>query len=259
MTPNRDEYSTVTLLISVLAFTFLFSVPQIKAQELILMVDDYPPYIDKSEANQGFWSEIVIAAFNRVGIKAKLQYKPWARVSLEINRANAISFGYLKDEKRSKKWLFSDVIASTQGGFLAKKSRKLTWATYQDLIPYRIGRTIGYSFGDEFQKWESQLKIEDVPEDIQNIQKILANRTDLFVTETASAAGLIRQHFDKEQRDSLAFIKGPALAADATVHLVCAKSFDKCAQYVDKFNLGLKQISKEGLKQKIIKKIYSFN
>ena len=98
-----------------------------------------------------------------------------------------------------------------------------------------------------------------MPEDIQNIQKVLANRTDLFVTETASAAGLIRQHFDKEQRDSLAFIEGPALAADATVHLVCAKSFDKCAQYVDKFNLGLKQISKEGLKQKIIKRIYSFN
>jgi polar amino acid transport system substrate-binding protein len=236
----------------------LLNVQTAQAETLSLVVDDYPPYIDKTQDNQGFWSEMVIEAFARVGITATLQYKPWGRVERELDQANKVSFGYVKDKKRLNKWRFSHVLSEGIAGFLVKKERHFSWQQYSDLVPYRIGQTIGYSFGDEFNQWQDKLNIENVPEDLQNIQKLMAKRIDLYATEYATAAMLLREHFNQTQRDSVVFVAKPPLTI-WSAHLVCAKSFDRCPYYINKFNKGLKILSREGVKQKILERIHSFN
>lgn len=239
-------------------FVALLGPFKVNSEELTLVVDDYPPYIDQSQTNQGFWSEMVITAFSRVDIEATLEYKPWGRVERELNQANKVSFGYVKDSKRLQRWLFSHAISHGTSGFLVKKDREFSWKEYKDLLPYRIGRTIGYSFGNEFQQWQDKLNIDDVPEDLQNIRKLLANRIDIYATDLASSAMLIRQYFNQEQRDSLTFVSTPALTI-WSAHLVCAKSFDRCPYYIKKFNDGLAILDREGIKQEIIDKIHSLN
>ncbi|MEH6347672.1 MAG: transporter substrate-binding domain-containing protein [Bermanella sp.] len=249
---SSNSYLTTILIL--LTLTSIARASQ--AEELTLLIDDYPPYIDKSQENQGFWSEMVILAFERVGIQARLLYKPWGRVEREIDGANQVSFGWVKDSKRLKNWYFSKTISTGTAGFLSKKSSDISWLTYEDLRQYKIGKTIGYSFGDEFKKWEPMLNIQRVPEDRQNIQKVLIGRIDLFVTEIASAAMLIREHLTEAEKNSLGFITSPALPA-WTAHLVCSKEYEKCPYYINKFNQGLKVLTQQGIKQKIIKQINS--
>ena len=239
-----------------LLITLIDIISPAQAEELTLLIDDYPPYIDSTQSNQGFWSEMVILAFERVGIQAKLEYKPWGRVELELDRANKVSFGWVKDSKRLKKWHYSDIISTGTAGFLAKKSNNISWRTYEDLRQYKIGKTIGYSFGDEFKKWEPLLNIQQVPEDRQNIQKVLIGRIDLFATEIASAAMLIRKHLTEAEKNSLIFITTPALTIWSS-HLVCSKEYEKCPYYINKFNQGLRVLTNQGTKQKIINKINS--
>jgi len=250
---KTSRHITTFLMLTVLTLIIRAS----QAEELTLVIDDYPPYIDQSQQNQGFWSEMVILAFERVGIQVKLEYKPWGRVELELDRANKVSFGWVKDSKRLKKWHYSDTISTGTAGFLAKKSSNISWRIYEDLRQYRIGKTIGYSFGDEFKKWEPLLNIQQVPEDRQNIQKVLIGRIDLFATEIASAAMLIRKHLTEAEKNSLIFITTPALTIWSS-HLVCSKEYEKCPYYINKFNQGLKVLTQQGKKQKIIEKINSF-
>ncbi len=239
-----------------LLITLAVIISPARAEELTLLVDDYPPYIDSTQQNQGFWSEMVILAFDRVGIQAKLEYKPWGRVELELNKADRVSFGWVKDSKRLKKWHYSDTISKGIAGFLVKKSKKISWKNYEDLKQYKIGKTIGYSFGDEFKKWEPVLNIQKVPEDRQNIQKVLIGRIDLFATEVASAAMLIRKHLSETDRSSLTFITHPPLTI-WTAHLVCSKEYSQCLYYINKFNQGLKKLTLQGVKQRIIKQLNS--
>lgn len=249
---STNSYSITLLMLLILVFIARAS----QAEELTLLIDDYPPYIDQSQEHQGFWSEMVILAFERVGIQARLIYKPWGRVERELDGGHQVSFGWVKDSKRLNKWHFSKTISTGTAGFLAKKSRNISWRTYEDLSQYKIGKTIGYSFGDEFKKWEPMLNIQRVPEDRQNIQKVLIGRIDLFVTEIASTAMLIRKHLTEAERNSLSFITSPALPA-WTAHLVCSKEYEKCPYYISKFNQGLKVITQQGIKQNIIKQINS--
>ena len=46
------------------------------AEDLDIVIDDWPPYIDPTLPTQGFMSEIVLKSFEKVGINAKLIYKP---------------------------------------------------------------------------------------------------------------------------------------------------------------------------------------
>mgnify|MGYP002700109649 CR=1 FL=1 len=239
-----------------LLITLVDIISPAQAEELTLLIDDYPPYIDSTQPNQGFWSEMVILAFERVSIQAKLEYKPWGRVELELNKANRVSFGWVKDSRRLKRWHYSETISKGAAGFLVKKSNKISWSTYEDLRQYKIGKTIGYSFGDEFKKWEPLLNIQQVPEDRQNIQKVLIGRIDLFATEIASAAMLIRKHLTEAEKNRLSFITTPALTIWSS-HLVCSKEYEKCPYYINKFNQGLRVLTNQGTKQKIINKINS--
>lgn len=220
---------------NLVAFSF-FS--QASAEELDIIIDDWPPYIDRSHPNQGFISEIVTNSFEKMGIKTNLIYKPWKRVELDVDNRGAVSFGWVRNKDRESKWLFSDKITVSSSFFLTRKDSNISWKTLDDLKTYQIGITRGYSHGNAFDDFKSQLMIQEAATDEHNIGKLLKRRIDLFAVDPSVGATLLRTRFSREERNQLEFIMEPEITSHG-IYVVCAKSNNKCSYYLEKFKAGM--------------------
>ena len=87
-----------------LLFIYLFYLNNSAFAELIVIpVSAWPPYIEIKRSDNGFMSKIVIKSFANAGIDVKLKFEPWKRVEYDINRKNAVSFGWYLNKERAEK------------------------------------------------------------------------------------------------------------------------------------------------------------
>jgi polar amino acid transport system substrate-binding protein len=237
------------LFMALWVFTFVTSslFSQANAEDLDVIIGDWSPYIDRSLSNQGLISEIVIKSFEKVGINANLIYKPWKRVELDVDKRDSVSFGWIWNKEREDKWQFSNEIGISSSVFVARKDSNISWRTYEDLRPYQIGITRGYSHGSAFDDFKSQFMIQEVSKDEHNLRKLLKKRIDLFAVDPMVGARLLRTKFSLEERNQLKFIMEPAIATHG-IYVVCAKTYKKCSYYLDKFNEGMDSLIKNDIK-----------
>ncbi len=225
------------------------------AEELTLVIGDWPPHVSEKAANKGYMSEIVIKSFERVGIKANLEFYPWKRVASNVDRKNRVSFSWIWSEERSKKWYFSEAIAEGVAVFITKKDREIHWKTLEDLKSYEIGVTGGYSYGDDFDKFKDQLSINTVTSDEQNLRKLLKGRIDLFPLNRMNFFELMRTKFTKKEREQFKLLSPPLTSTSS--HVICAKTYDKCPYFLIKFNEGVNSLIRDGTRQRIINQALS--
>ena len=223
-----------------------------------ISVGDYPPYIDFSSKNKGFMSEIVLKAFNEVGVKSVFKQVPWKRVEDVDIPKGKLSFSYVKSAAREQKFLFSDEIMTAPTMFIVKKSLKFSWKKVEDLIPYSIGISRGYWYGKEFDAMKSKLKIQIVNSDLINIKKVLKERIDLFPVDPYVGTQLLKKNFTSEEREKLEFVMKPSLSTDP-MYVVCSKKSSKCGHLIEQFNKGLKTLRKKGEVKKIIERALNVN
>ncbi len=222
------------------------------AKDVPIAIGDYAPYIDKSKANKGFMSEIVVKAFKKAGLNGVLEFKPWKRIEeVEINENKRLSFAWIKTDERSKKWHYSDNIMAATTVFISVKSKGFKWKTLEDLKPYKIGTSRGYSYGTEFDKMKSQFKIKEAASDEQNIKKLVSGRIDIFPVDPFVGAQIIRDKLSPDEAAKLEVVKEPNLGYDG-MHAICAKSYSECRGILDKFNSGLAKMKADGSLQAII-------
>ena len=231
--------------------------PWASAEDLDVVIDDWPPYIDHTLSNQGFMSEIVIKSFEQVGIKANLIYKPWKRVELDLDKSNAVSFGWIWNKERAEKWLFSNEILKSSSVFAVRKDSNISWKTLEDLRPYHIGVTRGYSYGSKFDNFKAQLMIQVASKDEHNLGKLLKKRIDLLAIDPVVGTMMLHSKFSPEERSQLKFIMEPVIASHGS-YVICAKTYNKCLYYLNKFNEGMDLLIRNNTKQQIINNSSSF-
>ncbi len=256
---RKTGKSIVNLVIvfSCLSALLLYPQPHVHAQELILVSGDWPPYIDSEAPDKGFVSRIVVEAYQRAGIDARIKIEPWKRVADDVDKKKNISFGWYYNSERAQKWLFSDEITQSRVVFAVRSDTDFTWNTLEDLKPYKIGITRGYSNGDEFDQFKGQLQIEEASSDEINFKKLLKGRFDLFPIDPLVGTLLLQTRFTPKQRKQIQFITEKPLASMG-VHVVCAKTNDRCLHFIGKFNYGFAALQQEGVLKSIVEKAASF-
>lgn len=237
---------SILCLVSIL-FSFLSS-----GEEIAISVDNYRPYIDESKENMGFMSEIVFQAFSKTKLVPVVEFKPWKRIEeIEITKNNKVSFGWIKTQQRQAKWLYSDKIMRSSIVFITSKNNDFTWQSLSDLKPFHIGVSRGYQYGNEFEAYKHQLKIQEVNSDEQNIRKLVMGRIELFPVDPYVSTEIIRNSLSLKEASQLRLILEPALV-DETMHLVCAKTNNQCEEILDNFNQGLATIKDNGVLKSIL-------
>ncbi len=221
------------------------------AEEIYLTSFEYPPYYGENLKNQGLITEIIREAFKRVDHDVKVKFYPFAR-SLSMAKDGAADgmFPPWKTEEREKWFIFSNPIPPPNIiGFYKQKDKKITFRTYQDLKPYRIGSVLKYAYPADFLK--SGLKNIIEYTDALLIKDLVAGRIDLAIIDKTQAKHLLKTNFPK-QSDNFEFMEPPI--ATMPQHLVLSKKTRSAQSKINDFNRGLKTIMDDGTFKRILKK-----
>ena len=233
------------------------TLPAPAGNEVILTTGDWPPYVFETGPDKGPMADLVIAAFNEVGITAKIVFYPWKRTEDEVRQGNAFAaFPYALNPERQEEFDFSNPLYTVKAKFFFNKKyhpNGIPFENLADLKNYKIGGLLGSWYEPTFK--EAGLQVEFVSSTDQNVEKLARGRIDLMIEEENSVWTLIRQLYPNEV-DQFATLEKP-LEQPGVVNdlsLMVSRSYPNSAKLLEKFNEGLAVIRANGVYEQILEK-----
>lgn len=231
--------------------------PAPAANEVILTTGDWPPYVFETGPDKGPMADIVIAAFNEVGITAKIVFYPWKRTEDEVRQGNAFAaFPYALSPERQEEFDFSDSMYTVKAKFFYNKKYHPNGMPFENLVDlknYKIGGLLGSWYETAFK--DAGLQVEYVSSTDQNIEKLARGRIDLMIEEENSVWQLIRELYPNEVEQFAAFekpLEQPGVINDLS--LMVSRGYPNSAKLLEQFNVGLAAIRANGTYTQILEK-----
>jgi len=103
----------------------------------------------------------------------------------------------IKTPERSRYLQFTEPVMTVRGliwSVAGQNQGAIHFSHLEDLKPYRIGVTLGYSYGPEFDALLKTMTAEPAASDYLNYKKLLAQRIDIFPANEIVARGLFKKH-----------------------------------------------------------------
>jgi polar amino acid transport system substrate-binding protein len=224
--------------------------------ELVLLVDvdsGNPPFMYGTATQaEGFYPELVAAAFERMKRPVQLSAKPWKRALAELDLGIAGVAGIYKTDERLKKYDFSESLFAERIAVYYNITQPVRFKELSDLYGKRIGVLLGWSYGDAFDRARSERKfmVEEVYNDSQNFEKLAQGRVDaVLAIEQVGAIQLRNIRFSAIERS-------PAMLAEKTTHLALPKQMHAGGLLVE-FNQVLQDMRKDGTYARILGRMES--
>lgn len=214
-------------------------------------VGEFIPSYSEYSYKYGYVSHIIQEAFKYTGYKVVFTFLPWKRAYNMTVKGNYDSCGmWYKTPEREKEIIFSDPVELTTVNIFYRKRDGLVFRDYSDLKGKAVGVTLGYTIPKELIKMADagEIKIDTVPNDKQNLKKLLAGRIDLFPAGLVPTLAQMRKYLSKEEVDQIAYHSRPLVKEYS--YLVFSKKIS--LEKIKNFNQGLKKMKSSGKLYKII-------
>ena len=228
--------------------------PTVAAETIRITNGEWQPYLSEHAPYYGFASHIVTEAFRLVGVEVEYGFFPWKR-SLEWAKKGETWDGtavWLYSEERAASFYYTDPVVPSTVAFFHLEDVEFDWNTMEDLRDTKIGATLEYSYGPEFDEADRSGIIDPrrVATDELNLKKLLKGRIEVFPGEVMVTYSQIRETFSKE--DAARFIHHPKPLHRNLQHLLISKANPDNERFVELFNKGLKQLKESGRYDQII-------
>lgn len=207
---------------------------------------DWAPFMGEKLPHHGFVSRIVAEAFALEGLQVDYSFYPWARAFAIAQQGDVdASIGWYRTPEREKDFWFSEPVFLESQVLFHLKERPLVWKKLDDLKGKRIGATIGYTYGAEFQAMEEAqaIRVERTPSDAQNLEKLLRGRVDAVVLSQAVGARLVKG-MGPDRASLITFHPTPVNAG--TLHVIFPKKSATSQDLLKQFDRGLKKLKASG-------------
>lgn len=249
MNRSMATFITWVILLGGLAAGWLWPRTAVAEQQVLLASTEYPPYYGEHLPNQGVITEIIREAFKISGYTVVINFLPWKR-ALEATRRGdydgLYSAWYRQD--RTQWFDYSDPLPiANQIVFFKRKDRNISYRTFEDLRPYKIGVVRGYRNPIEFD--QAQLDTEAVTDDHLNMKKLAAGRIDLAMIDKVIGQYIIKTELP-ESAPLLEWID-PPVTTDKQ-YLIFSKKVKGFAVKRAAFNQGLSKLIASGRVEGII-------
>ena len=171
---------------SIILFCSMFWIHSASADETVrIAIGEWQPYLSERAPHYGFASHIVTESFLLQGIHVEYGFFPWKRAYL-LSKQGVSWDGtavWLHSEERATFFHYTDPVVPTTVAFFHLRDVDFDWTSIEDLGDVKIGVTLSYSYGPEFDLAVEQEKIEteNSRTDELNLQKILARLNNLWV------------------------------------------------------------------------------
>lgn len=202
------------------------------AQTIIMITEPWDPWIIAPEGQEpsGIFIEITKEICQQGQFQCQIEFYPWNRCLQRIeNGESDVLLMLEKNPEREQYMIFSDPLFDDPNliYYRVDDLPNFQWNQWEDLKPYLIGLTSGYTYGDEFEKAkvEQSYQFDTAPSDIQTFEKLIAKRFDIAILNKTIAEQYLRAHPE---------LAGKIKAADKPiVNASYYIAFSKKSKYVD--------------------------
>lgn len=219
-----------------------------RAETLRIATGELPPYASAARPDQGLSLHIVRQAFAKVGVQVEYVFLPWTRAHVEaLDGKWDATAAWGRNVERDKGFLISDNVLTEQWQILYRSDRSFAWNSLQDLKGLRIGTVADYTYTPEFWRMvkDGSLQADVAPDDVSNLNKLLAGRVDVVPQDRNVACDLLGAKFTGEQPHRVR--AHPKLfVPDFTTHLMMSEKRPESARRMQAFNRGLKALRQSG-------------
>jgi len=235
------------IIISVL---LLFSSSPVPGGEISLSSANYPPYFGPHLKNYGPVSEIITRAFHHAGYRVTISFYPWVRGEQKARAGEHDGmFPPWHTREREAYFLYSDPLFPNEIGFFKRRGMEISFKTWEDLRPYKIGICRGYANPKGFN--EAKLNTEEVAFDKQNLMKLIRGRIDLTLIDKKLAFYIIATEFPGYS-DALEWMDPPL---ESKMQYLClSRKKPDHGKVMERFNRGLSVLRQSGEYQDILLK-----
>ena len=228
-------------------------VPAYAAETVRITNGEWQPFLSEHAPHYGFASHIVTEAFALVGVEVEYGFFPWKR-SMELAKngrwdGTAV---WSETEERKEDFYYTDAVAHQRLYLFHLKSLPFDWNTLEDLRGTKIGGTVEYSYGEEFDAAEEAgvIFIDRASKDEQGLRKLLKGRVEVFAGEIMVTYEQARDVFSEEEAASITHNITPI--DERPMFLLLSKAVDGNERLRDLFNQGLKRLKDSGRYDQII-------
>lgn len=227
--------------------------PLAAADEPILLVtNEWTPYVSSDRDNPGLITEIILAAFKEAGVEVQVEFRPWRRCALMVEDGAAFAaFPYARTETRQKYAWFSDPIWECRNVFFYLKGRRgnFDYTSLEALRSFVIAGTSGNYYEGVFR--EKNLTVDYAPGEASGVRKLWEYRADLFAEAEAVGWTLINRLFPGS---TFMFGSTPTPWNVNPQSLMVSRRYPDAHILMERFNSGLKTIRENGTYTRIVRK-----
>ncbi|WP_108650621.1 substrate-binding periplasmic protein [Dongshaea marina] len=236
-----------------LSLSFLSSVALANTQ-LSGVTLNWEPYYGKKLENNGFITEIAVAAFKAVGIDYSVRYMPWKRaLRLVTAGEEKILHGAFYSEEREQSMYFSDPLYFSELVFVQNSDLSeipIEPDALDKLKGYSIGVLNGGVFGERFEIHRNKLDVKLYNNYRQAVTMLSLGRYDMILESKDNIMYYIK--LQKIPSDSVIFLMPPIESEG--IYLAFSKKYEDNKKQVDLFNKGLSIIKENGQYEHILVK-----
>jgi polar amino acid transport system substrate-binding protein len=237
-------------IINPVIFLFLASFSfQAYSQNLNIVANIWPPYVDKTLEDNGLAMKIVKAAFEKVGYTPQIRFEKWER-ALEGSKLGVydVAGAIWKSDSRKQKLLYSEPYLKNNIVLITSADSNIKFNSLNDLHGLLVGILRGYAYDEQFMKDPKILKVQ-ANRLSQNLISLQAGKINVAVADRRLALYELKQFFSKSRND---FQFLPKHLSTRNLYVAAPLANKQSKAIIKKFNEGLAAIKKDGTYQKIL-------
>ena len=220
------------------------------AEPVILVTDEYPPYVMGKGERPGLLTEIVTAAFAEAGVETTVLYRPWRRCAMMIREGEAFgAYPYARTDKRAAYAWFSEPIWVCRNVFFYLKGRmgEFDYTSLDVLDDYTIAGTSGHYYEEIFK--QKGLTVDYAPGEASGVRRLWELRAALFAEDELVGWTLINRIFPSRAH---LFRSTPTPWNYNPQHLMVSKTYPGSRELLDRFDKGLDAIRRNGTYDRLV-------
>ncbi len=230
---------------------------KLSKEPVIIVTNEYPPYVYDDCKNRGFMMEIVEAALDIVEVNYQIEYYSWERCLYMVDNGLAwATFPYVRTDARDEDFVFSNEILSRETTitrfFYYKGNHDFETnppQNYQDLEGFDIGGMKHYYYQSYFDL--HNIKIEHSYLEEELFMKLKEDRIDLVPADYYVGQYLIDRYLPNDH-DNFGFFDYDFELDNDNYHLMLDKFNEDADWLIDAFNEGLQIIIENGVYDEIL-------
>jgi len=240
-----------------LAGLLLALTPLVQAERVVRVgTGDWVPYVDQRREDAGALARLISAVFAEAGYRVEFVFYPWDRnvLMLQQGALDAI-MPYSCSPMRLDYGVCSEPLVRGEVVLFHRKDQPFDWKRIEDLKSYRIGTTLGYSYGPQFDGalQDGLLRIEQNSKEDTAFRLLELKRIDLHPQDRAVGYSLLRRLFPGEQL----IIHHPRYLNTEPLRLLFRKGDPAAAELLRLFNQELERFAKSGELKRLQEALYS--